>query len=65
MGLGMVLSYIIPNILLTLIFFFILLPLALLSKIGNKDPLMLSPGRGSYWVTAEGKPDKESFEKTW
>lgn len=65
MGLATVLSRIIPNILLTLIFFLILFPLALISKIGNKDPLMLSPDHKSYWVHDKGVPSKESFEKTW
>jgi len=65
MGLATLLSYIIPNILLTLIFYLILLPLALISRIGSKDPLMLKSEYESYWVDDEGVPAKESFEKTW
>ncbi|MCC5942704.1 MAG: hypothetical protein JJU37_14275 [Balneolaceae bacterium] len=65
MGLAKILSYIIPNILLTLIFYLILFPLALISRIGKSDPLMLKSEYKSYWVEDEGVPTKESFEKTW
>jgi hypothetical protein len=65
MGLAKVLGYIIPNILLALIFYLILFPLALISKINQKDPLLLSPNHDTYWVPDEKIPDKKSFEKTW
>lgn len=65
MGLAKLLSYIIPNILLTLIFYLILFPLALLSRLKNKDPLMMSSTHSSYWNKDEQTPSKESFEKTW
>lgn len=66
MGLTKILSYIVPNILLTLVFYLILLPLALIHKIIQKDPLLLSPDRNSYWVRHdEQNIDPKSFEKTW
>ncbi len=65
MGLAKILSYIIPTILLSLIFYLILCPLALASRIVNKDPLMLKSGYESYWVADEMEPDKESLEKPW
>ncbi|TVQ01099.1 MAG: hypothetical protein EA359_14475 [Balneolaceae bacterium] len=65
MGLARLLSYIIPNILLALIFYLILFPLAMISRLQYKDPLMLSSAHKSYWVKDEQIPSKESFEKTW
>ena len=60
-----ILQYIIPNILLTLIYFLILFPLSILSKLFHKDLLMLSDKHNSYFVDVNKKVDKESFEKTW
>ena len=65
MGLAKILSYIIPTILLTLIFYLILFPLALISRLINKDPLMLKSGYDTYWVADEMEPDKESLENPW
>ena len=62
---GLVLSYIVPNILLSLVFFLFLLPLALVSKLFTKDPLMLSGNRESYFVDVSKEYDPESFKKTW
>ena len=61
-----VLSLIIPNILLTLLFFLLLTPIALLSRLfGEKDPLMLKRRQGSMFKDYESEVDKEYFEKTW
>lgn len=65
MGLAKILGYIIPNILLALIFYLILFPLALISRLNQKDPLLLSPDHDTYWVPDEKEPDKKSLEKTW
>ena len=65
MKLAKVLSYIIPNILLTLVFFLILFPLALLSRLFNKDPLMLSPKYKTYFIEINQEMEKSSFNKTW
>lgn len=65
MGLSKILSYIIPNILLTLVFYLILFPFALIQRITQDDPLRLSPNRQTFWIDEEGEIDPESFEKTW
>jgi hypothetical protein len=65
MKLAGVLGYIVPNILLGLVFFLVLFPLSLLSKLFNKDPLMLSGKHGSMFVDVNKSADKSSFEKTW
>lgn len=65
MGLAKLLSYIVPNILLTFIFYLILFPLGLIFRIVNKDPLLLSSDHETYWVSQEKEFDRESFEKPW
>jgi hypothetical protein len=61
-----VLSLIIPNILLSAIFFFILFPLSVLSKIfGEKDPLHLKNSSGSLFKDKNKIFDKKSFEHPW
>jgi hypothetical protein len=65
MKLGKLLSYIVPNILLTLIFYLILFPIALLTKLGRKDPLMLSPDHESYFVDVGKEIEPKDFEKIW
>ncbi len=65
MGLAKILSYIIPSILLGIVFYLILFPISLISKIFTKDPLMLSPKYNSYFVTVSKESDKENLEKIW
>lgn len=66
MKLAWVLSLIVPNILLSVIFFLILFPMAMLSRLfGKKDPLMLKRGRESMFRDVEGKFDRTSFEEMW
>ncbi len=60
-----VLSLIVPKIVLTLAFFLFLFPIALLYRIFNKDPLMLSRKYDSYFLEVKRDYDKKSFEKTW
>jgi len=60
------LSYIVPNILLSLVFYFFLTPIAFLSRLfGKKDPLMIKKSPSSTWISEEKTFSKESFEKTW
>jgi hypothetical protein len=59
------LSYIIPNVLLTLAFFLFLFPLSLLSRLFRKDPLMLSKKYNSYFIDIHKEMPKDSFEKIW
>lgn len=62
---SMVLQFIIPNILLAIIFFFILSPLAILYRLVKKDPLMLKKDYKTFFINIEQEPPKDSFEKTW
>lgn len=60
------LSVIVPNILLSVIFFLFLLPIAILSRIfGRKDPLSLKNTANSLFKNSNKKFDKDSFEKPW
>jgi hypothetical protein len=65
MKLSKLLSYIIPNILLSIVFFLFLFPISLLSKLFNKDQLMLSNKYDSYFIDVNKEMDKKSFEKMW
>ncbi len=65
MKLTQLLSYIIPNILLSLVFYLFLFPISLLSKLFTKDPLMLSKKYNSYFIDVNKEIDRESFKKTW
>jgi len=59
------LNYVVPKILLGATYYLVLFPLATLSKLVNKDPLLLSRKHDSYFVTRNINFDKSSFEKTW
>ncbi|MCF8258640.1 MAG: hypothetical protein K9J06_13880 [Flavobacteriales bacterium] len=66
MKLAYVLSLIVPNILLSAIFFLFLFPVAVLSRIfGKKNALFLRNPMGSTYITNNTVFDKASFEKTW
>lgn len=66
MKLAMVLNLIMPNILLSIIFFLFLFPIAVLSRIfGKNDPLNLKDKAGSNFKDSNRSFDKASFEKTW
>lgn len=66
MKLALILSYIVPNIILTLIFFLILYPIALLNKIfGKKDPMHLKNRSTTLFVQHNTVFDKAYFEKHW
>lgn len=66
MGLAKLLSYIVPPILLSIIFFIFLFPIALLSRLfGEKDPLQLKKTDKSLFKTVDKTFSKDAFEKTW
>ena len=65
MKLARILSYIIPSVLLGIIFYLILFPLSLISKLFTKDPLMLSSKHETFFVNIEKEFDKKSMEKIW
>ncbi len=59
-----ILSFIVPNILLTIIYYFILFPIAWLSRL-NKNPLLLKRNMETTFTDWEGKIDKAYFERPW
>ena len=63
--LAKLLSFVVPNILLGLLFYLVLFPISLLSKIFRKDPLMLSNKHQTYFIDINKEFDKSSFEKIW
>ena len=60
-----ILSYIIPSILLGIVFYLFLFPLSLISRLFTKDPLLLSKEYKTYFRTINKEADKSSFEKVW
>jgi len=66
MKLAKLLSYFIPNILLSLLFYLFLFPIAVLAKVfGKKDELQLKNRENYSWSRTETKMEKASFEKMW
>ncbi|PIE87412.1 MAG: hypothetical protein CSA03_00260 [Bacteroidetes bacterium] len=65
--LGWLLSLIVPNIIMTLVFFLVLTPTAFLSRLfGKSDPLDLKNAQSSLFKEKENASySKESFEKPW
>jgi len=66
MKLAELLGLIMPNIILTLFFYLILTPIALLSRLfGSKDPLVLKNSQASLFKNRTTDFEKSSFEKPW
>jgi len=66
MKLAWLLSQIVPNILLGVVFYFFLFPIALAARFfGRKDPLNLRNRLASNYVEPNKEFDKKSFEKYW
>jgi hypothetical protein len=65
MKLAQLLGYIVPNIILSIVFFLFLFPISLLSRLFSKDPLMLSRNYKTYFIDIDKEMCKESFEKIW
>ncbi|MGV3611152.1 MAG: hypothetical protein ACO1N0_09400 [Fluviicola sp.] len=66
MKLTVVLSYIVPNIVLSLIFYLFLFPIAMLTKLfGKKDPMHLKNTASTLFKHNEKVFDKAYFEKHW
>jgi len=64
--LGYVLGLIVPKLILSLIFFLVLSPVALLSKVfGKKNALQLKDTQDSLFKTVDKTFDPKSFEKPW
>lgn len=63
-GIAQILSYIAPNVLLTLVFYVALFPMAMIAKVFKKsDALKLKNKYDSMYVVAEQEFDKASFER--
>lgn len=61
-----ILSLIVPNILLALIFYLILFPIALLSRLfGNKDTLNLKNSLKTLFISKNTNFKAKSFEQPW
>jgi hypothetical protein len=61
-----VLGLIMPNVLLTIVFYLFLTPLALLSRINNKkNPLQLKNNTNSTFISQRKQFTPESLEKIW
>jgi hypothetical protein len=66
MRIGWLMGQIIPKVLLSIIFYLVLTPLALLSKlIGEKDPMQIRKPTSSLFKEATPLVSKESFKKMW
>ena len=66
MGFAKILSFIVPNIILTLVFYLFLFPLSLMSKLfrGN-NILRLKKNSNSFWTEHRRPFSKKYFEKPW
>ena len=56
---------IVPNVLLSIVFYLLLFPLSILTKLISKDPLMLSNEYSTYFIDIKKEIDKTSFKKLW
>lgn len=66
MKLTLILSFIVPNIILAIIYYLILVPVALFSRIFKKeDELLLKHNRKSTFFEINRKIDKSSLENMW
>lgn len=66
MKLAWLLSMIVPKILLSAIFYLVLFPISLLSKLfSKKDPMILKNTRNSTFIDVNKTFDKKSLENPW
>jgi hypothetical protein len=65
MKLGHILGYFVSKILLTVIFFVVLFPLGVLSKLAGKNALKLKAGAKSYFTERNHLYKKEDLENMW
>jgi hypothetical protein len=65
-NIGWILGKIVPNIIMTTVFYFVLTPIAFLSRLfGKKDPMDLKNTATSLFKTKGTTFSRESFEKPW
>ena len=61
-----ILGYIMPNVLLSIVFYFFLTPLAFINKLNRKkNPLQLKNITNSVFITKRKEFSPESLEKIW
>jgi Saxitoxin biosynthesis operon protein SxtJ len=65
MKLAHVLGIIVSSILLGIVFYLLLFPISLISKIFTRDTLMRSNKYPTYFIPIDKEADKVSFEKMW
>ena len=66
MGVAKLLSYVVPNIILTFLFYLFLYPLSIFSRIfRKKDLLHLKNNSKSLWTDHNVNFTKDYFKKTW
>lgn len=66
MKIAWLLSLVVPKILLTLVFYVLLFPLALLSRVfGKQDPMQLRKTNVSLFKTVNRELTPESFKNPW
>ena len=66
MKLALGLGWINSRILLTLIYFLVLFPIAIISRLFRNDPMELKKGSGdSYYKTRDHRFEKEDLMNTW
>ncbi len=63
--LSQILGLIVPSLILIIIFYCVLYPIALLSRLSRKDVLMLDKHRDSFFVIRKQQFSSTDFEKTW
>ena len=65
MKLALLLSFIVPNILLSIIFYFLLTPIAFLSKFFEKKNQLLLKNVNSTFKKSNKKFNEDSFKNPW
>ncbi|MCD4681013.1 MAG: hypothetical protein K8S00_11565 [Bacteroidales bacterium] len=60
-----VLGFIISKIVLSIVFFLVLLPISMLYKLFAKSPLQLKKRKETYWISKEHKYIKEDLVNSW
>lgn len=64
--LAKLLSYIVPNILLSIVYYFFLFPIALVSKVvSRKNLLQLKKEGNTNWVSVNKQFGKKDLENPW
>jgi len=65
MKLAHLLGYVMSRVLLTVIYFIIVVPLAFFSRLAGKNSVQLKGGQNSYFKERNFRYNKESLENVW